>query len=357
MFVQSTETKNLRGLQNGIYEFTDGGINLILGKNGSGKTSILEAVYLTNSGESFRTQKKLNLIKTGEEFSVLTTVFNIFNSNVTVSALIKNITHYTVNNKNVGSVLNTKTSKDKFRCLLFTPDDIQAISGAPVLRRDMFDRYIGALDNRYFKILSEYNKVLKQRNALLKSNDKYTSNNASVLGDKNITFNIWNLKLTEFGNQIIEYRDKFITKINEIAQTYYNYISQEDNKVSIYYKPNTAILEIEKLNSGLEKEKIAQTTLFGPHRDDYEIYLQSQISRYQLSRGEQRTTGLSLLFATHQLIKDNLGFNPVLLLDDIASELDSTRVKYLMEHIPISQAIITTTEKINSTNISKVINL
>ncbi len=350
MLVNSIETVNLRGLKDGIYKFKSG-TNLILGRNGTGKTSILEAIFLTNYGDSFRTSKKLNLIKTDQNFCKIATTLEIFNSNLTVGVVIKNVTQFTLNNKTISSVLNTKTSKDSFKTLIFTPDSIASISGAPALRREMFDRYIGSLNSNYIKTLSEYNKVLRQRNALLKS-EKYQGH-----GDKEATLQIWNLKLVEYGNKIISHRSDFIQSINPIAREFYNKISNKADNLEIMYLPNVAELSHQHLDQNIDKEIQLQNTLFGPHKDDFDVIIKSKLSKNQLSRGEQRTVGLSILFSVHSLIKEKLDLSPVLLLDDIASELDVIRVDFLMKYIPESQVIITTTEKINSDHISNIINL
>jgi DNA replication and repair protein RecF len=123
------------------------------------------------------------------------------------------------------------------------------------------------------------------------------------------------------------------------------------------YLPNVAELSHQHLDQNIDKEIQLQNTLFGPHKDDFDVIIKSKLSKNQLSRGEQRTVGLSILFSVHSLIKEKLDLSPVLLLDDIASELDVIRVDFLMKYIPESQVIITTTEKINSDHISNIINL
>jgi DNA replication and repair protein RecF len=351
LFVKSINTINLRNLKDGSYTFEKDGINLILGNNGSGKTTILEAVYFLNYGESFRSFKKLNLVKLDKEYAQINGLITINNSDICISALIKNICQYTVNNKNVSSLTNTNTAKDELRSLIFTPENIQTITGTPSLRRELFDTYIGLTNNKYLYALSSYNKVLKQKNALLKSA------NEDIDKSKYSTLEVWNLKLMEFGNSLIKYRQDYINSINPAIKKYYSEISNEEGKLKVFYNPNVSEITKKEIETNLKKELYLQTSLFGPHRDEYDIYLTSRQSRYQLSRGEQRTASFSILLSCYEQIKQLLDIKPILLLDDIASELDFKRVERLFKVLPDGQTIITTTDGVNSENISNTLYL
>jgi DNA replication and repair protein RecF len=315
------------------------GINILYGKNAQGKTNIIESVFLCSSGRSHRTAKDIYLIREGEsryEIRIEGRKADIPFS-ITLSYDRGNKKTVKVNNISVQrigelmGVLNT---------VIFSPEDLKMIKEGPSERRKSLDILISQVKPSYFYLLQDYQRYLKQKNALLKKKEI----------DENL-LGVYNEKLAARGSAIIRERLVFICNLEKSMQVCHNVLTNCKEAISIRYVSSMG----EKAYSEdyylkrLEREKASEMknmmSINGPHRDDMEIMVNNYDIKDYGSQGQQRTAILSLKLAEIEIIKSTTGFKPILLLDDVMSELDAARRKYLLNSINARQVFITSTEK------------
>ena len=334
MKIEKLYLKNFRNYDNLEINFCDK-LNIIIGNNAQGKTNILEALYFSALGRSFRTFKENELI--------------MFNKNI---AKIK-IEYEKKGRENLIEIELNKNSKKVIRLnkiklnknselignlniVIFSPDDIIILKQAPALRRKFLDILISQLKPNYVHILVEYNKVLDQRNAMLKSRNTET-------------IEIWDEQLATFAEKIYDYRKTYIEKLNEKMQVIHPKLTNEKEKIDIKYKTGFETKEkfLEKLKRGLQNDLYKGYTHEGTHRDDFEISINGQVLNIYGSQGQHRTAILSLKIAEMEIVKEEIGENPILLLDDVMSELDFERINSIFNIVKDYQVFITCTD-INS---------
>lgn len=334
MIIKSLELENFRNYNSLKIEFNSG-TNILYGDNAQGKTNILEAIYLSSTTKSHKSSKDKDMIQFCKEESHIRTV------------LCKEEVEYKIDmhlrsNKTKGIAIDNKRIKKAAELLgmlnivFFSPEDLSIIKNGPSERRRFVDMELCQLDNFYLYNLNNYNKIVNQRNKLLK--DLYMN---PSLRD---TLNIWDSQLASFGNKIIERRNTFTSQLNEIIYDIHKKLSGDREELMIVYEPDVAIEHFEdKLNKSREKDiKLKQTTV-GPHRDDFSFIIKDVDIRRFGSQGQQRTAALSLKLSEIELVKKITKDSPVLLLDDVLSELDSSRQNYLLNSIGNIQTIITCT--------------
>ncbi|WDV45917.1 DNA replication/repair protein RecF [Clostridiaceae bacterium M8S5] len=330
-------------------------INIFVGDNAQGKTNLLESIYVSACGKSFRTSKDKNLIKINKDQAYIGVKINRRYSNKKVEIkLDKNkIKRVKVNNYEVEKI------SALYNCLntvIFSPEDLKLIKEGPQVRRNFLDEEISRLKPLYRHNIQKYNKILYQRNNLIKSIKKNR--------DKIDTLDIWDKQLMDLGTSIIITRLKFINKLSKISHSIHSKITgnKEKLKLSYYCCINNKISQTDIFNSKLKDSiindyKIAiqnsieadiekGSTSIGPHRDDIDVIINNVNVRQFGSQGQQRTSALSLKLAEVELIKNEIGEYPVLLLDDVLSELDKSRRKHLISSFKDIQTIITTTDNI-----------
>lgn len=306
--------------------------SLILGENGYGKTSVLEAIYILTRGKSFRATDS-EIIKRGTEF---------YRIELEYQNGEKSIATYDGKNKTF-IVLDKKTKRlpknHKYPVILFTPSDLNLISHAPSRRRDYFDRIFSQFDENYSSSLSKYNKALKQRNELLKSP---TLTKESLFS--------WNIMLSKYGAKLFNFRKLYTAEINQLLTETYRSISKNQDEVVINYKSEinqiSEQIYLQKLESSYEKDQILGHTSFGIHHDDYIFDFNHKLADGSASRGETRSIILALKFVEAKMIYQKLGQKPLILLDDVFSELDETRRRCLIKNFKDNQVIITSVESI-----------
>lgn len=323
--------------------FPDERFTIIVGKNAQGKTNILESIYLLGTMKSFRMSRNSDLIKYGSPYSVL-------KGWVDREGITREIALSIENSGKKVKVDNKAVAKpaDFFGCLnmtIFSPEDLAMVRGMPELRRRYLDRAIFSGDIRYLTVYHDYHRLLKHRNSMLKS--------GVATG-----LDIWNEKLAEAGARLIVLRACYLQEISELLAEFYATIAGLMENAEIRYRSEAAgnsltadstekirlrLLEIFSKNIADEIRK--GTTIAGPHRDDMEFSLNGRILKVHGSQGEQRSFILALKMAEIEYIKRRYGNPPVLLLDDMTSELDTDRNHNFMEFIKSKdmQVFITTT--------------
>lgn len=334
MYFKNLKLKNYRN-----YSFLNldlvNGINIIYGDNAQGKTNIIEAIYMSSTTKSYKQAKDKEIIKFGEEEAHIKTTY-IKNEKENI------IDIHLKNNKNKGIAVNGKKINkisDYFgviNTIIFAPENLYIIKEGPNLRRKFLDFYISQIDKIYIKNLSNYNKILNQRNILLKN----INNNKNYLDE----LDIWDKQLILYGKKIIEKRKESIKELKKEIYEKHLFISSNTEKLITEYEYNVDENDFEKrLKETKEQDIKYQTTQTGPHRDDIKFIINNVDIRKYGSQGQQRTAALSLKLAELSSIKKIKQDNPVLLLDDVFSELDLIRQKLLVEHIKDIQVIITVT--------------
>ena len=332
MIIKSVKLTNFRNHSAYLLECNDE-TSLILGENGCGKTSVLEAIYILTRGKGFRATDP-EILKRDTDFYRIELEF--------VSGE-KNIATYDGKNKiflTMDKKVKRLPKKSKYPVVLFLPSDLNLISHAPGRRRDYFDRIFGQFSETYATNLNQYEKALKQRNELLK-NDFL----------KPDTLFSWNLLLARLGTDLYNARQKFIQEINAKLTLVYRSIAENGDEIHITYKTDATNLTdttyLKYLEQNFEKDHYLGHTTFGVHRDDYIFEFNGKPADGSASRGETRSIILALKFIEADLIYTKLGQRPVILLDDVFSELDDTRRRCLIKNFKDNQVIITSVEKVD----------
>ena len=316
-------------------------INVFYGDNAQGKTNILEAIFISGFGKSFRTSKEKEMIKLGEDF--LET--NIFYDKSDRSGKIKII----IADKKQVEVNGVKIKKlseliGNLNLVIFTPDDIQILKNGPAERRRFLDMMIGQLRPNYVHNLNLYLKTLEQRNNYLRQ-IREENKNENML-------EIWDEKLSEYAVNIYNYRKEFIDKINNKIKNIHNEITENKEEIEIDYIAESKNKEeyLSLLKQRRKLDIIKGFTTKGIHRDDFVIYINNKRLDIYGSQGQHRTAILSLKLSELNIIEDEIGEKPILLLDDFMSELDEKRRNHFLEKIEKTQVIITCTDKIDIEN-------
>lgn len=343
MFVKELNLKNFRNYENQSFLFDDK-VNIIYGNNAQGKTNILEGIYMFSLGKSNRAQKDTETISFGEENAQLKIIFE--DSKRENSAQI-NISKNKRKSIFVNDIPIRKNSElvGKFNSVYFGPEYLDLIKGGPKKRRKNIDIIVSQLKISYFSALSELKNILEQKNAILKSEKK----------DK-IILSVLNEKLLACSLAICNLRFLYLKKLEERAKIFQKEISSQKENFNIRYISPIGILEEfdeklflkemeEKINASLQKEIILGECIVGPHRDDIEFKINGLDVKNYASQGQQKTAVLVQKIAEVELFKEEKGEYPVLLLDDIMSELDIKRREFVTDKIKNMQIFITCTEK------------
>lgn len=334
MIIKSIELKNFRNYEDLNISF-DEGTNILYGDNAQGKTNILEAAYMSGTTKSHKGSKDKEMIRFGASEAHLRTVVLRGDKEYQIDMHLKQ-------NRSKGIAINQvpiKRAAELFGILnmvFFSPEDLNIIKNGPAERRRFLDAELCQLDKIYLSDLTSYNKILGQRNKLLKD--------MVFRPDLADTLPVWNMQLVETGKRIIKRRKQFVEELNEIVHDIHFRLSGEKEELFIKYEPNIDDIFFEdELNRAKMKDmKLCQTSV-GPHRDDLLFSIGDVDIRRFGSQGQQRTSALSLKLSEIELVKKSIKDTPILLLDDVLSELDSNRQNYLLNNISDTQTIITCT--------------
>jgi DNA replication and repair protein RecF len=337
MKIKKLTLRNFRNYNEQEIVFDDG-LNVLVGKNAQGKTNILEAIFFAVIGKSFKTSKDKEVILWEQERGLIKGEFERKYRDVTIeivfdSKLKKQVSVDGISLKRIGELLGHANA------VFFSPDELKLIKESPEERRRFMNIDISQTNKRYFYLLGRYDKILANRNKLLK-----TSKDLQTLKQ---TIDIWDRALCEVSEKIAFERAKFIEELAPLAKKAHAYISGGNEKLEVSYngyKEDYQKLMLSSLQKNLNKDfKLGYTSL-GVHRDDIDIYLNGVEVKSFGSQGQQRTVALSLKLAELEIIKNRIGEYPILLLDDVFSELDESRRKKLLKFTSKTQTIITCTE-------------
>ena len=345
MIIKKFRAKNFRNIKECEIEFRDG-VNIFLGKNAQGKTNALEGIYLFARGKSHRAKEDKELVRFGED--------GFFVSIEYEDNLGENTLEYSLygrerkRKKNGYKLQSAKELVGNFKSVLFYPDDLKLVKEGPEQRRAFLNVAIGQIYTSYIDFYSNYKNALENRNALLKKA------NGGAFVDRNEILS-WSETLAKYASDIYVYRRDYIKKLELYASKIMLDISENEEKLRFNYKCNIPIeiegkKEIEdyykeKLSSNIEREIAAGVTLYGVHRDDLEIYLNEKEARLFCSQGQSRSIVLSLKLAEGEVNREICGEYPVFLFDDVLSELDEKRRRFVLDGIGKRQIIITSCER------------
>ncbi|MGI6782405.1 MAG: DNA replication/repair protein RecF [Acholeplasmataceae bacterium] len=302
----------------------------ICGDNGVGKTAILEAIYFASTTKSMRTTNEKDLIKKDEQFAKIVIFFeNNKKNEVIISKTGKRLIANGIEKRRISDYIGN------FNVVTFTSEDILLIKGTPSDKRNFIDLEWLILDKEYLTLLNKYKKILKQRNALLKN---------IKIGDDYTFLNILGTQLLDVGSKIIEKRTEVIDLLNEELKK--EPCKFDNQEVKVEYKPDQTIKGLKNwFETKQERDIIYETTSAGPHKDDFIITVDSKDSRIFASAGEQRLIVIAIKIALLQLITKVSKQKPILLLDDILSELDEKNQKLFLSNLPKENQIIMTSVK------------
>ncbi len=334
MIIKSIELQNFRNYEDLNISFDDG-TNILYGDNAQGKTNILEAAYMSGTTKSHKGSRDKEMIRFGTDEAHLRTI------------VIRQRKEYQIDmhlrkNRSKGIAINRvpiKKAGELFGILnivFFSPEDLNIIKNGPTERRRFLDSELCQLDKIYLSDLTNYNKILGQRNKLLKD--------MVYRPELRETLPIWDLQLVDTGRKIIRRRKRFVEELCEIIHDIHYRISGEKEELFLKYEPNIddIFFEDELNRAKIKDQKLCQTSV-GPHRDDLLFSISDVDIRKFGSQGQQRTSALSLKLSEIEIVKKVIQDTPVLLLDDVLSELDSNRQNYLLNNIYDTQTIITCT--------------
>ena len=345
MYLSKLKLENFRNYENQELNLING-INLFLGDNAQGKTNIIEAIYICAFGKSYRTLKDNELIMFGKEYCRINLDYIKNDNNFNTSFFIDILNRKQIKNNEI-KIKKIADYVGEIPIVIFSPESLDVVKGAPSKRRNFIDMICCQLSKSYIIYHQEYMKCLKIKNSILKD-DYIDENYIEVLHEK----------MSKYIKNIVEYRKKIVELLNKYSKTIQKKLTDEKEEIEILY--NTDFLnmdekEIKKyLDEHLYIDKLRKSSIKGIQRDDLEIYInQKEVSKFG-SQGQKRTALLTLKLANFELLKELKEETPILLLDDIMSELDSKRINFLLRYIENYQSIITTTEDTFVKDISNI---
>lgn len=344
MYISSISVQNFRNYERAHVTF-NAHLNLIIGDNAQGKTNLLESIYVGGFGKSFRATKDSELVRDGQDMAAV-------KMEVFKDTSVRHVVEYRLTSKSEKEFLINGLRIQKLsellgtvNIILFYPDDLRLIKESPIERRRFLNRELSQISRLYCSDIIEYNKLLFQRNEWLKSANRGPSD--PVLLD------VWDEQLSDKGARIILKRADFIRQLSDITENMHAMLTSNKEKLSLNYM--TAVKNIcnydtirggllEALNQNRGMDIRRGFTSVGPHRDDMEIFINGKRSRIFASQGQQRTAALTLKLSEIEIVKREVGTYPIVLLDDVMSELDSHRQEKLLNALSHVQTIITATD-------------
>ena len=334
MIIESIQLENFRNYDSLRLKF-DEGTNIFYGDNAQGKTNILESVYLCGTTKSHKGSKDKEMIRFLQDEAHIRMELNRNGSSYKIDMHLKK-------NKAKGIAINGIPIRKASELLgignfvFFSPEDLNIIKSGPGERRRFLDLELCQLNKIYLYNLSNYNKIVNQRNKLLKEIHLYPEYREML--------DIWDEQMAEYGARIIRDRERFVKILNEIVSGIHKKLSGNREELSVSYEKSVSAESFgEMLKKNRDRDIRFKMTLLGPHRDDLSMMIRDADIRRYGSQGQQRTAALALKLAEIELVKREIKDTPVLLLDDVLSELDRNRQHYLLDSIHDIQTLITCT--------------
>ena len=338
MYIKSIELINFRNYIDQTIDLNKD-INIIYGNNAQGKTNIIESIFLSAMGKSFRENKEKNLIRFGENEATVIINYERNGKDNQIKVILNDNKLFFYNDIKQGRVSDII---GKINVVIFTPDDINIFKEGPQRRRKFLDMLISSLKPKYLYLLKDYNNVLDQRNFYLKE-IKYNHKSEDLL-------DVYDEQLSNIGSDIYKYRKDYIEKIQKYISSFHSLITKS-GKESIDIKYITTFKDKDSYKENLKRKRKEDLdkgfTTIGVHRDDFIININNKNVAIFGSQGQQRSSILSLKLSELNVIKDEINDEPVLLLDDFMSELDEERRTSFIENIEGNQVILTCTDKID----------
>lgn len=347
MRVNKIEFEAFRNIDSEVIELNDG-INVIYGENAQGKTNVLEGIYLFARGKSFRAFKDKELVKFDKSVAYAKMNFESKGNETLLGVEIpKSQTKRFYRNK----IKVAKTSEiiGEFRAVLFCPSHLGIIKDSASVRRKFLDVAISQLRPVYIKMMARYNTVMEERNAILKMLPEERQLNQDLM-------DIYSEELSSLCADIADIRNEYIKKLDYWVSIFFEEMTKGKEKPKITYESNVNENDFESreslknrflelLKNNKEREYKYGATLFGIHKDDIKIEINGRDSRFYSSQGQQRSLALAMKMAEGEISRENKGEYPVFLFDDVLSELDDNRKKYVLSNINSRQVIITGCDK------------
>lgn len=340
MYIKNLSLKDYRNYDSLNVDF-DKNVNIIIGNNAQGKTNLIESLYVTSFGKSFRTNRDSELVKFDKDFAKINIEAEKEYFDTTVEVLIKKDSKKSVK-KDGATVRKTSELLKNILIVSFSPEDLKIVKEDPEKRRKFIDRELCQIKPLYYECLSNYKKTLLQRNMYLK--EEHIEN--SIL-------DIWDMQLARYGSKLISMRKSFIEKLSDFSSKIHGSITDGKEILHIEYNPNVDFVEDEKelelkfydeIKTAYRNDLRMRTTTKGPHKDDISFYANGINMRSFGSQGQQRTCALSIKLAELDLIKEETGEDAILLLDDVMSELDINRQRFLIKTLQKNQIFVTATD-------------
>lgn len=334
MYIERVKLNNFRNIGDLELELSRG-VNILCGMNAQGKTNFLESIYYGSSGRSHRTNYDRDLVAFSQNDAHIQLIVNRgqYNRRIDVHIKKEGARGFALDGiplKKLGDLLG------ELLTVIFSPEDLNLVKAGPSERRRFMDTEICQLSPIYYYELQQYHRALRQRNALLKEIKKNPQHGETIF--------VWNEQLALHGGRVIQFRKEFVENISQLAAEIHARLTSEGEKLKISYNPHALPQELlPRLNKSLERDIIIGSTGIGPHKDDINFMINDTDARLFGSQGQQRTAALTLKLAEIELIKHEKNQVPVLLLDDVLSELDRRRQNCLLDSISGLQTIITCT--------------
>jgi len=345
MIIKKFSAENFRNIEKESISFSSG-VNLLYGDNAQGKTNVIEGVYLFSRGKSFRAKEDKELLKFEKEGFRISIDFSSEKGDEKLEYSL--FGKERLRKKNGYKISKIKDMIGSFKAVLFSPDDLSLVKSSPEERRNFLNVAISQIYPSYIDIYSNYKKALDNRNYILKQ-----ASQGRFYDEKE--FLSWSEYMSEYASYIYMMRRDYINKAEFYSDKVIKDISDGNENINLFYKSDIEedLYEKEKIkkeyikifSEKTEKEKNAGITLFGPHRDDMEININGKSSRIFASQGQQRSIVLSLKIAEGEIIKELCGEYPVFLFDDVLSELDEKRKRYIIKGKGEKQILISSCEK------------
>jgi DNA replication and repair protein RecF len=335
MYLASLSLADFRNIAEAAIEPDPSGTTVITGRNGAGKTSLLEAIGYLATLQSFRGAPKEGMVRMGTDRAILRAVTQVGDRSMDIEAELAAVgrSRTMVNRQ---TVRRRTDLGDALRVTVFSPEDIGVVRGGPAERRRFLDETLAVVAPKASQYAEETEKVLRQRAALLRRSGSRLSPEVEA------TLDVWDARLDAAGTALVEARETLTQQLTPLAEQHYSRLAGTEVKVGLQYRRSWTGSLGNALLASRADDLVRGITLVGPHRDELELTVSGLVGRTHTSQGEQRSLALAIRLATHQLATERLGSAPVLLLDDVFSELDPFRTRALLEGLPPGQSILTT---------------